>query len=86
MSPAHHNAGVRLTVRLDDDLHRMASAYAAAEGCSISTAINRLLRRLIAGGTVARRGNERFPVSKTRGSRVVTTAEVRRLESEDEDS
>lgn len=64
----------------------MASAYAAAEGCSISTAINRLLRRMMEGSPIGRRDHERFPVSRTRGGRAITTAEVRRLESEDEDS
>jgi antitoxin component of RelBE/YafQ-DinJ toxin-antitoxin module len=77
---------MRLTVRLDDDLHRMASAYAAAEGCSISTAINRLLRRLMESRPIERRDHERFPVSTTNGGRAVTTVEVRRLESEDENS
>ena len=35
---------MRLTVNLDDDLHRMAKALAIAEDCSISAAVNKLLR------------------------------------------
>lgn len=38
---------MRLTINLDEDLHRMAKALAVAEDCSISAAVNKLLRRII---------------------------------------
>jgi hypothetical protein len=40
---------MRLTINLDEDLYRMAKAQAAAEDCSISAAVNRLLRQLQEG-------------------------------------
>lgn len=42
----HHIRDVRLTINLDEDLHRMAKALAIAENCSISAAVNQLLRRI----------------------------------------
>lgn len=36
---------MRLTVRLDDDLYALAKAVSKAEDCSISAAVNLLLRR-----------------------------------------
>lgn len=37
---------MRLTINLDDDLHRMAKSLAIAEDCSISAAVNKLLHRI----------------------------------------
>ena len=44
-APLHHTDAVRLTVNLDPDLYAVAVSLAKAEDCSISTAVNRLLRR-----------------------------------------
>ena len=81
----HHDPHVRLTINLEEDVYRMAKAYAAAEDCSISRAINRLLRRLMEPASPARtRQRERFPVSTCRESRTITADDVYRLDAEDE--
>ena len=47
----HHDAVVkRITISLEDDLYRIAKAYAISEDISLSKAVTRLLRRGIAGG------------------------------------
>lgn len=38
---------MRLSIALDDDLHRVAKAFAQAEGISLSRAVNVLLRRAL---------------------------------------
>jgi hypothetical protein len=81
----HHDAPVRLTVNLEEGVYRMAKAYAASEDCSISRAINRLLRRLMEPASPAlTRRRERFPVSSCRESRTITAEDVYRLDAEDE--
>lgn len=84
---------MRLSVNLDEDLYRIAKALAASQDCSISTAVNRLIRAGFESGSKPEdrekmRGGFRIvpqtglPVS--RGSRPVKADEVRRAE-EDED-
>ena len=66
---------MRLTVDLEPDLYALAVSLAEAEDCSISTAVNRLLRRSLTGGTergASRRRNS-FVVS---GGREPVTAET----------
>jgi len=46
IAPMHQNIGMRLTINLDEDLYRMAKSFAIAQDCSISAAVNQLLRRL----------------------------------------
>ncbi len=76
---------MRLTVNLEEDIYRMAKAYAAAEDCSVSRAINRLLRRIMEPASAApTRRRERFPVSTCRESRTITAEDVYRLDAEDE--
>lgn len=73
----------RLTVSLDDDLYALAKAVARANDCSLSAAVNRLLRRAI---------EERYPSPEesNRGAPVVhcrarfTSADVERYESLDD--
>lgn len=38
---------MRLTVNVDDDLYALAKSVAVAEGCSLSAAFNKLLRRAL---------------------------------------
>jgi hypothetical protein len=38
---------MRLTVNLEDDLYALAKAIARSEDCSLSAAVNRLLRRAV---------------------------------------
>ena len=39
----------RITISLEDDLYRIAKAYAISEGLSLSKAVGRLLRKAIEG-------------------------------------
>ena len=36
---------MRLTINLDDELHAIAKSLAAADGCSLNAAIQKLIRR-----------------------------------------
>ena len=80
---------MRLTVNLEPDLYAVAVSLAKAEDCSISAAVNRLLRRALPGesehaarsdGTV--RSRNRFLVS--RGGQPITAETVHRSEAEDD--
>ena len=74
----------RLTVSLDDDLYDLAKAVARAHDCSLSAAVNRLLRQVVErsyqgpdpadDGAPVVRCRERF-----------TSADVDRLEAQDEE-
>lgn len=55
---------MRFTVNLDSDLYAVAKSLARAEDCSLSAAVNRLLRRSLAHG--ARRGPSGTPERRTR--------------------
>ena len=74
---------MRLTVNLEPDLYALAVSLAKAEDCSISAAVNRLLRRSLADGTGHRarpRRRNNFLVS--RGREPVTTETVARTEAQ----
>ena len=80
---------MRLTVNLEPDLYAVAKALAQSEDCSISAALNRLLRRSLQGGATngaARRSRprrrNRFVVS--RGAEPVTADTVRQTQAEDD--
>ena len=76
---------MRLTVRLEPDLYALAVSLAKAEDCSISAAVNRLLRRSLAAGTdpsARPRRRNRFLVS--RGREPVTAEAVARTEARDD--
>ncbi len=79
---------MRLTVNLDPDLYAVAVSLAKAEDCSISAAVNRLLRGALPGENehAARsdtvRTRNRFRVS--RGRRPITAETVHRSEAEDD--
>lgn len=75
---------MRLTVDLEPDLYALAVSLADAEDCSISAAVNRLLRRALAGGAgrgASRRRNN-FVVS--RGREPVTAETVVDTEARDD--
>ena len=81
---------MRLTVNLEPDLYSVAKSLAKAEDCSISTAVNRLLRRSLPGAAkeVSRRSvrpskRNRFVIS--RGKKPITADTVRRIEVEDDE-
>ena len=76
---------MRLTVNLDSDLYALAVSLAKAENCSISAAVNRLLRRALPGGSdrsAPQRRRNHFAIS--RGREPVTADIVARVEAEDD--
>ena len=84
-------AGMRLTVNLEPDLYAVAVSLAKAEDCSISAAVNRLLRR----GLPTDGGQREGPVGRTRrrngilvsvGGAPITPDTIRRSEEEDDAS
>jgi hypothetical protein len=74
----HHGALVRLSLNLDEDLYLAAKSLAMAEGCSISAAVNTLLRRQNEPKQRPKSRSKRFPV--VRGKRRFTSEEVYRIE------
>jgi hypothetical protein len=82
---------MRLTVNLESDLYALAKSLAKAEDCSISAAVNRLLRRSLPGAAPDNR--KRFRVSArrngfviSRGRRTITADTVRQIEGEDDEA
>ncbi len=72
---------MRLTVNLDRELYTTAVAYARNANCSISEAVNQLLRRsLERAPSAARRQQNGFPV--VRGARSFSDADVERFGNE----
>src|SRR2546427_11855528 len=81
-APLHQNGYMRLTVNLEPDLYALAKSLAKSEDCTISAAVNRLLRRsLPRGAKEGSRGSVRptkrngFVIS--RGRRPITADTVR---------
>ena len=82
---------MRLTVNLESDLYAVAKSLAKAEDCSISAAVNRLLRRSLSPvEKPARQGSVRvsrrngFVIS--RGGQPISADTVRKTESEDDNT
>jgi hypothetical protein len=80
---------MRLTVNLESEMYALAKSLAREEGCSISVAVNRLLRQSVTGGTKRSSGPSRgkskrsgFVVS--RGAKLITAETVRQAEKEDD--
>jgi len=80
---------MRLTLNLEQELYAVAKSLAKAEDCSISAAVNRLLRRALSGqpgqGTPAPSALEQrngFVISL--GARPITADTVRQAEEEDD--
>ena len=76
---------MRLTVNLDADLYAVAVALAKSEDCSISAAVNRLLRRSLPGEpgrSAPRRRRNGFLIS--RGREPITADDFARAEAEDD--
>ncbi|HEX4999799.1 MAG TPA: hypothetical protein VFY29_16385 [Terriglobia bacterium] len=74
---------MRLTVNLEPDLYSIARALAQAEDCSISVAVNRLIRRAITTAPKTRK-TTRNGLAVSRGHRPVTAELVKKIESEDD--
>lgn len=74
---------MRLTVNLEDDLYALAKAVARAEDCSLSAAVNRLLRRVVEPiGTTSPSGRSAIPLVRCRAR--FTSEDVERFEVTDE--
>lgn len=75
---------MRLSITLEDDLYAVAKSLAKAEGCSLSAAVNRLLRRAIESPRgvpgPARDALSSFPTSA--GARLITEDDVKALDDE----
>jgi hypothetical protein len=78
---------VRLTVNLEPELYAAAKSLAKAEQCSISSAVNRMLRRSLRARREPTRGALRLAKRNgfviSRGKQPVATEMVRRSEAED---
>lgn len=80
---------MRLTINLEPDLYAVAVSLAKAEDCSISAAVNRLVRRSLPGAR-SRRGRPAHGMERRNGllvcnGREVVTAEtIQRIEEEDD--
>ena len=77
-------------MNLEPDLYSVAKSLAKAEDCSISTAVNRLLRRALPGA--AKEGSRRSarPAKRnrfviSRGRKPITADTVRQIEVEDDE-
>lgn len=80
---------MRLTVNLEPDLYALAKSLSKAEDCTISAAINRLLRRSFPAATdrgarSSNRAKKRNRFAVSRGRLPVTPDTVRRSEAEDD--
>ena len=80
---------MRLTINLEPDLYAVAVSLAKAEDCSISAAVNRLVRRSLPGAQPVR-GKSAHGMARRNGllvcdGREVVTAEmIERIEDEDD--
>ena len=80
---------MRLTIDLEPELHAAAVSLAKAEDCSISAAVNRLVRRALPGAEPGRSGDARRMKRRNgllvcSGKEVVTAETMRRIEAEDD--
>jgi hypothetical protein len=73
---------MRLSINLEDDLYAAARSLAVEENCSISAAVNKLLRRSFeATPPPSGRGKRKFPTIK--GSKPFRSEDVYKIEMED---
>ena len=80
---------MRLTINLESDLYAVAVSLAKAEDCSISAAVNRLVRRALPGAEPRRGGPApgmalRNGLLVCEGRQVVTPETVQSIEAEDD--
>jgi hypothetical protein len=80
---------MRLTVNLESEMYALAKSLAREEGCSISVAVNRLLRQSVTGGTKRSAGPASRKIKRSgfvvsRGAKPITAETVRRAEHEDD--
>jgi len=78
-------------VNLEPDLYGLAKSLAKAEDCSVSAAVNRLLRRSLPdsaeqGSRRAARPAKRNGFAISRGRRPITADIVRQIEARDDET
>lgn len=88
-APLHHTARMRLTINLEPELYAVAVSLAKAEDCSISAAVNRLVRRALPGaepreGGVASGMKRRNGLLVCRAKEVITAETIQKIEDEDD--
>ena len=89
IAPLDQNESMRLTINLEPELYAVAVSLAKAEDCSISTAVNRLVRRALPGAGPGRDGVRRGMKRRNgllvcEGREVVTAETVQRIEAEED--
>ena len=82
---------MRLTLNLEPDLYAVAKSLAKAEDCSISAAVNQLLRRSLSGQSGQGRPGKRTPAARngfviSHGTQPITADTVRQAEEEDDEA
>ncbi len=80
---------MRLTINLEPELYAVAVSLAKAEDCSISAAVNRLVRRALPGAEphgarIAAPMERRNRLLVSRGREVITPEMVQQVEAEDD--
>ena len=80
---------MRLTINLEPDLYAAAVSLAKAEDCSMSAAVNRLVRRALPGAEPGgsgetRRMKRRNGLLICSGRELVTAETVQKIEAEDD--
>jgi hypothetical protein len=91
IAPLHQNRDMRLTVNLEPDLYALAKSLAKAEDCTISAAVNRLLRRSLPGKENRTRRHSGRPAKRngfliSRGKQPITADTVRQIEAESDEA
>ena len=89
IAPLHHNGSMRLTINLEPELYAVAVSLAKAEDCSISAAVNRLVRRALPGAEPRQDGiasgmRRRNGLLVCRAKEVITAETVQKIEDEDD--
>ena len=89
ITPLHHNGSMRLTINLEPELYAVAVSLAKAEDCSISAAVNRLVRRALPGAEPRQDGiasgmKRRNGLLVCRAKEVITAETVQKIEDEDD--
>ena len=87
MMQAHHDANMRTTIDLPDDLHRIASAIARDTGRSLGQTVADLVRRGLSAGVAegeraAYRVDPATGLPAVRSRRTITSDDVRALDDE----
>lgn len=87
MMQAHHDAGMRTTIDIPEDLHRIAQAIARDTGRSLGQTVADLIRRGLSSG-VAEGARPPYRVDPdtglptVRSRRMITAEDVRELDDE----